>query len=169
MSEVKEVSSLLKRVQTHVRGQRTSGQATLAILVETIEHFAGPSGDWSPLAYLLGKSEKAQQNACRLIARNVIFGWKAVQDESQRSGIRFSKVRGTNQGFDFDVLKKLKAAVEAKKTIQSADVLGMFRKETAETAFDPMAWAEKMGKTHKNDLAAMIAALKEVARKASAS
>ena len=46
-------STLMSRVRGHNKGQLTSGQNTLSLTVECIEHMFGPSGDWTPLATLI--------------------------------------------------------------------------------------------------------------------
>lgn len=160
------MGTMMQKVVSHVTGQKTSGQNTLALAVETIDHFAGESGDWSPLAYLIGRSEPVQSRQVRLIARNVIQGWALVKDGEQNSGLRFKKQKGKNQGFDGEALDKVRALAGQKVSIQSPKVKALFEpEETAPTPFDPKAKAERWVKANKDvdraDMMAFIHALQE--------
>jgi hypothetical protein len=123
-------STLLTQVKRHTTSQATNGQATLALTLATLDHMFGKSGDWSPLAYLIGKSQPAQSRVIRLIIGQIIQGWSAKADKKQVSGIRFTKKDGQNQGIDDKMHKVLTALVEQKKPILGQDVKAAFTSDT---------------------------------------
>lgn len=154
------MSKLMDRVRGHVSGQRTSGQNTLSLTVECIEHMFGDSGDWSPLAYLIGRSEPAQAREVRRIAGRIVQGYRLTKDDKQPSGLRFVKVKDANQGIDTAKLDMLKTLVDKKKSVQSKDVKEKFASEkAAPKAWDAKAWAARQVKAQPDQLEAMIAAL----------
>lgn len=130
------MSKLISRVRAHTSGQVTSGQNTLALLVECIEHMFGESGDWSPLAYLIGKSEPAQSRAVRRLTGCLVHGWTLKADADQPSGLRFAKREKANQGVDLERLNVLRAMVEGKKSIQSKEVSDLFKPVSEEKSTD---------------------------------
>ena len=121
-------STLMRRVIAHTAGQKTSGQNTLALFVETVDHWMGESNDWSPLAALVGRSEPAQARALASLVRVTTFGWTLKDDSEQTSGKRFVKIKDKNQGFDETMLGKIRALVKDKKSIQSEDVKALYKK-----------------------------------------
>ena len=151
--------SLLQKVQGHVRGQRTSGQNTLALTVECIDHMFGDSGDWTPLAYLIGKSETAQSRAVRRVVGQVVVGYALVKDDTQSSGLRFTKRKGANVGLVEDKMDQLRDLVAQKKSIQSGEVKVLTGKPKVTKDFEVKAWADRVVKAHPDQLEAMIAAL----------
>lgn len=117
------MSNLMGRVRGHCTGQRTSGQNTLALVVECVDHIflpvEKPSGDWSPLAYLIGKSEAAQSRAVRKAVGQVLMGYTIQKDAEQVSGFRFVKRKGANTGIVDAKMNALRDLVKAGASIQS--------------------------------------------------
>lgn len=132
-------SNLMSRVKGHVSGQKTSGQNTLGLTVECVEHMFGESGDWTPLAFLIGRSEPAQSRMVKGIANKVIQGYSLKKDEGQPSGFRFAKIEGKNQGLDKALLDTVIAFRDKKLSIQSQDVKTFVAGEKAERPADKVA------------------------------
>jgi hypothetical protein len=146
------MTKLITRIKSHVRGQATSGQNTLALTLECIEHMRDNQNEWSALAYLIGKSEPAQGRMVRLIAGRIIQGWSMKKDATQESGLRFSKIKGKNQGFDDGGIDKLCTLVGDNKSIQSADTREAFAAPKAE----PTEWTEDQMKAYAKRVAKSI-------------
>lgn len=138
------MTKLITRVQNHVTGQATSGKNTLVLLQACIEHMRDHQNEWTPLAMLIGKSQPAQARMCRMIAGKVIEGWSIKKDDKQPSGLRFAKVKGSNQGFDADQMSHLSALVDKGLSIQSKEVREKFTGERAA----PSDWTEEDAKKY---------------------
>ena len=164
--------SLISRVRTHCRGQGTSGQKTLMLTGECLDHWANPEiNDWTPMAALIGFSEKAQSRMVRAVVGRVVRGYTISTLKSDHkkydpatNGVRFIKKTNENQGFDIEQRQTLADMVESKpaKSIQSAEVKlwATPKKETA--TFDLQSWADRIitkGHKEKQTLSAMHAAL----------
>lgn len=127
-------ATLMKRVNSHLRGQMTNGQDSLSLTRDCIDHMFGESGDWSPLALLIGKSEPAQSKMIRKITGQVVEGFILREDKEQPSGLRFLKSKDQTQQINQENYDALAAFVEAKRTIQAQDVKERFtvKKEAPE-------------------------------------
>lgn len=126
------MTALLKRVKSHCTGQATSGQNTLALTLECIEHMRDNQNEWSALAYLIGKSQPTQSRMVRKITGRVLQGWQVKKDDAQPSGLRFVKLKGQNQGYDEAQMEGLKCLVQSKASVQSKIVVQSFTPEKAE-------------------------------------
>ena len=142
-------TSLIRRVKDHARGQATSGQNTLILVRDCLLHMQEHNNEWTPLAFLIGLSQPAQSRMVRQIAGCVLEGWTVSKDLKQKSGVRLSKEKGSNQGFDAEIVAALDGFISAKLSIQSQDVKDFFKpvKETPE-------------KTHDEKVKAAVSALK---------
>lgn len=144
------MATLISRVKSHCRGQATSGQNTLALTLECVDHMFGESGDWTPLAHLIGGSEAGQSRMVRAVVGKVVQGWTFKADEKQDSGIRFVKKVDANQGIDSEFRTKLVKLVEARKSIQSEAVKSIFTPKLVKV-FDPEAYAKTVLRKLQNE------------------
>lgn len=118
------MATLMQRVVSHTTGQKTSGQNTLALIPECVDHMFGESGDWTPLAALIGRSEPRQSRLVAAIVGQVVMGWTKTKDASVKNtgGVRFKKKKGANVGIDSAKMDVLRTLVDRKLSIQSEDV-----------------------------------------------
>ena len=142
------MSNLITRVKNHTNGQRTSGQNTLSLTLECIEHMRDHNNEWTALAFLVSLSEPAQSRSVRMIAGSILQGWKIVKDAKQPSGLRFKKDATANQGFSELGLSNLASFIADKKSVQSKEVREYFRPDNA-----------KPEKTHEEKVAAFVKAI----------
>jgi hypothetical protein len=159
--------SLLKQVINHATGQATSSQATLRLFVQCVEHMAGDSGDWTPLAALIGRSQPAQSARVRQLVAQSLNGWALKKDPEvkQTGGLRFVKREGHNQGFNWEFVDKVRAEMEGKAGIQSKSVKDLLPKRVSAEKSQPQyalafrKYADKMAKDHGLTRAELLEAL----------
>ena len=134
---------LISRVKSHTTSQGTQGAATLALTVECIDH-GFEHDDFSPLVALVALSQPAASRNVRAIVGKVVQGYKLVKSDKADYGMKLSKVKDQNQGFDSTMLNKVRAMVSDRKTIQSKDVAAFIKGDKAESATfeakDPAAY-----------------------------
>jgi hypothetical protein len=142
------MTTLLSTVKSHCTNQGSSGVTTLKLTLICIEQMRDNQNEWSTLAWLMGKSQPAQARVIRKIVGEALNGWAVAKDTKQVSGIRFTKVKGSNQGYDQTVLDVLTALVD-----DGAPIQGLAVKE----AFPSPESAEK---THDEKVAMFVKAIK---------
>ena len=164
------MATLLKQVQGFTRGQGRAGINGLALVASTIDHMF-EHGDWTPLAWLIAKTEGSDSTTIRRIVNECVGGVKMKRDIKQPSGLHI-KV-GDNAG-PSEKMPLLRGLIEEKVSFRSKIVReALF--ETPETEFDLDKWAmnvaRKMNKEHVTQARldnAVKVALKELAVKAAA-
>lgn len=147
-------ASLLKRVKAHATGQATSGQNTLSLFVESIEH-GFEHNDFTPLVALVALSQPAQSRNVRALSGKVLEGYNIVKSEKADFGLVVRKVKGSNQGCNEAELNKVRAMVADKKSVQSEAVKAVLKGSTDKADFvardqekldkSAVAWAAKHG------------------------
>jgi hypothetical protein len=131
------MTTLLSTVKSHCTNQGSSGVTTLKLTLICIEQMRDNQNEWSTLAWLMGKSQPAQARVIRKIVGQALHGWTVSKDTKQLSGIRFTKAKGVNQGYDETVLNVLTALVDDGAPIQGAAVKEAFPSpESAEKTHD---------------------------------
>ena len=129
------VQKLITRVKSHTTSQNTQGQVTLALTKECIEH-GFDHKDFTPLVALVSLSQPAQGRAVRSIIGKVVNGYKLAKSDKADFGMKFSKVKDTNQGVDETQMRKLSDLIVEKKSIQSAEVKGFIKGEVVSKDFE---------------------------------
>lgn len=161
------MATLMQTVQGYVRNQKTGGNTGLVHLVSCIEHMFGDSHDWTPLAWLVGKSQTRDAQIFRAILGRVTENVTVSKDPKQPSGLRFKTKGNASTNEMYAVLKALADAGESFRG--EAVKVKILDKEKTETTFDLEAYAKrivaKLDKEHVG-LAALLMAV-EKAEKAS--
>jgi len=137
------MATLIQQIKSHCTSQGSQGVKTLALVKVCIDHMEGESGDWSPLAMLIGRSQPAQSRIIKKIVEKILQGYSIVKDEKQDSGLRISKIADMNQGFDEAGKTTLATLVEDKATLQGAAVKDAFLPKVEKPDFDITAAVEK--------------------------
>ena len=89
-------SQMMSRVQNFTRTQRNAGKTGLALLEITIDHMFAKGSDWTPLAWLIAKTDERDSAILRKIAGVCLGGVTMRKDTEQPSGLRI--VKGDNAG-----------------------------------------------------------------------
>lgn len=152
------MTKLIQRVKNHVSGQKTSGQNTLALSVECIEH-GFEHDDFSPLVCLIATGEAKQSRNVKAIAGKVMQGYRWAKSDKADFGYKFVKMKDANQGIDETQMRKVKDFVANKKSIQSDDVNKYIRGEKIKSTFaarTPEKCAEAVKRIDKAELGERI-------------
>lgn len=88
-----DTKSLNRRVDANINGRNRNGAATLALVQDCMAH-AFQSGDWTPLARMVGGSEGAHKSRIKAIIEACGFGVSA--DKKQPSGFRIAMPEASN-------------------------------------------------------------------------
>ena len=106
------MATLIKQVQGFVRGQNTGGKNGLAFVEKTIDHMF-EHGDWTPLAWLVAKSDPSDARLYRAIIGRCVGGItmnaKSKEAKVQPSGLEIKM--GENAG-PTDLMPTLRKLVE---------------------------------------------------------
>jgi hypothetical protein len=145
------MTSLIAQIKSHCTLQGSQGVKTLALTKVCIDHMEGDSGDWSPLAMLIGRSQPAQSRIIKKIVEKILQGYSIVKDEKQDSGLRISKIADMNQGFDEGGKTTLATLVSDKATLQGAAVKDAFLPKVDKPDFDISVAVEKSVKAMEKD------------------
>ena len=164
------MATLIKQVQGFTRGQSKAGVNGLVLLVTTIDHMF-EHDDWTPLAWLIAKTEGSDSTVLRRIVNECVGGIKLTRDVNQPSGLR---IKLADNGGPSDKMQLLRELVEHKVSFRSKTIREVLF-EQAETAFNVETWAMNVArKMSKNNLTlaqfdnAIKNAQKEIAVKAAA-
>lgn len=116
-------TSMMKRVQNFTRAQRNAGKTGLALLEITIDHMFSKGMDWTPLAWLIAKTDERDSAILRRIAGACLGGVTLRKDPEQPSGLRI--VRGANAGVTekMEILRQLVKAGESFRSKGVAEAL----------------------------------------------
>lgn len=153
--------TLVSKIKTHCTAQGSQGAKTLELTAVCIKHMRDNQGEWTPLVTLIGMSQPAQGRIVRKIAERVLQGYNIGKDDKQDSGLRVSKVKDVNQGYDETVLRKLDDMIDAKATLQGAVVKDYFFPAST-TVWSVDTYAATIAKKavkEGSDINALIAAL----------
>lgn len=134
--------SMQKKVASWIKGQNASGANGLAILKEAIEHANGQSRDWTPLAYMLGRTQPATAKIATLIVKAALPGVVIKADDKQPAGVRLTI--GKDVVLNDAAMLDLKALVDAKAPIGGRQVAAKFAPEKKEKAVKKAAEADKV-------------------------
>lgn len=115
------MANLLKRIKSHTTGQVTSGQNTLSLFVETVDHGI-EHNDFTPLVALVSLSQPAQSRMVRSLTGKVLMGYELKKSDKADYGMVLRKVKTANQGLNEAQMRKVRDMVGEKKSIQSGDV-----------------------------------------------
>jgi len=141
------MATLIKQVQGFVKGQSKAGANGLNLVAVTIDHMF-EHGDWTPLAWLIAKTEGSDSTTIRRIVNECVGGVKLKKDNKQPSGM--SIVVGDNAG-PSEKMPLLRGLIEHKVSFRSKDVREVLF-EKVETEFDLDKWAltlaRRMNKEH---------------------
>ena len=141
------MATLIRQVQGFTKGQAKAGANGLALVVTTIDHMF-EHDDWTPLAWLIAKTEGSDSTTIRRIVNECVGGVKLKKDSKQPSGM--SIVVGDNAG-PSDKMPLLRGLIEEKVSFRSKHVREVLF-ETVETKFDlgkyAMTVARRMNKEH---------------------
>ena len=152
---------LLSRVKSINTRSKSMGKEYLLLLCECIERMHGvgdeTNKDWTPMAFLLGKSQDKDARMLRKIAGKILDGWSLVKDDKQDSGLRFGKKNDAT--YDKDLVQRIRALADQGKVLHSKAIAELLGGEKESKPKDWKVWAERQAKAHPNDLRAMIAAL----------
>lgn len=88
-TKTRKAPTLISQVKSFVETQKNSGVKGLELVKLAVDHMFNHSGDWTPLAWLINKSEKTDNARFRAIVGAVTTGVKLVTDKDQPSGLRF--------------------------------------------------------------------------------
>ena len=130
------MATLIKQVQGFVKGQSTAGANGLRLVQVCIDHMF-EHDDWTPLAWLIAKTEGSDSTTIRRIVNECVGGIKLTKDVKQPSGLRIKL--GDNSA-PSDKMPLLRGLVEEKVSFRSKVVReALF--ETPEPVFDKHTWA----------------------------
>ncbi len=130
------MATLIKQVQGFVNGQAKAGANGLALVVTTIDHMF-EHDDWTPLAWLIAKTEGSDSTTIRKIVNECVGGIKLTRDAKQPSGLRIKL--GDNSG-PSDKMPLLRGLVEERVSFRSKSVREVLF-EAPEPVFDLDKWA----------------------------
>ena len=164
------MATLIKQVQGFTKGQAKAGANGLALVVTTIDHMFDHD-DWTPLAWLIAKTEGSDSTTIRRIVNECVGAIKLTRDVKQPSGLR---IKLGDNAAPSDKMPLLRGLVEEKVSFRSKVVReALF--EAPEPVFDKHKWAMNIArKMAKNNVTlAMLdneikSAQKTIAAKAAA-
>lgn len=131
---------LMKTVKSYTGNRAKSGAKGLALIYETMAH-AFEHGDWTSLAWLMGKMEEKEARVVRRIVGACSTGIKAERDAKQPSGLMlhgFKKSEdGTRRAMPSNNFGLLAELVADKKDFNSKAVAdALFPSNKVEKAWD---------------------------------
>lgn len=146
--------SLIERVRKVNSDAKSAGKRYVILWADCVEHMFGDSHDWTVLATLIGGAGVKDAAILRALTGKALVGYSLVKDDKQKSGLRFKKVEGANQGWDADFVAKVREMGVQGKVLQSKDVLALVKKAKDENkpAMSPEERVRKV-KSHKATLA----------------
>ena len=113
------MATLNQQVQSFVRNQKNAGAKGLEILSLCIEHMYGESNDWTPLAWLIAKTEANDARVLRAILGRVTSGLTVKKDKDQPSGLRIVRAGNSSTTELYGTMKKL---IDEKQSFRSKTV-----------------------------------------------
>ncbi|NOQ73228.1 MAG: hypothetical protein GQ574_14570 [Crocinitomix sp.] len=161
------MATLLKQVQGFTRGQAKAGANGLKLVETTIDHMF-EHNDWTPLAWLLAKTEGADSTVLRRVVKECVGGVKLKRDANQPSGLRITLGDNAGPSEKMPLLRELTGESVSFRSKQVREVLF----EAPEIVFDLDKWAltlaRRMNKEHVTQAKldnALKSALKTIAAK----
>lgn len=147
-------ANLVDRVKKVNADAKSAGKRYVVLWAECVEHMFGDSHDWTVLATLIGGAAPKDAAILRYLTGKAVQGYSLVKDEKQKSGLRFRKVEGANQGVDLDFVSKVKSLGEQGNVLQGKVIADLLKKPKAEAKpeLSPEERAKKV-KAHKASLA----------------
>ena len=136
------MANLMTQNKSFVTGLSKSGIKGLALLLQDIDHMFKHK-DWTPLAWLLSKTEGADSVRLRSITSKVVGGVTMRKDKEQPSGLRI--VMGDNAA-PTENINALRALVDNEVSFRSKKVkddLGI-GKATVPAQFDVNKYAKSV-------------------------
>lgn len=116
------MATAIKQAQGYVRGQLKGGSTGLALTLQFIEHML-EHGDWTPLAWMVGKLEKRDGARIRAIIGSVVGGVTIVtagkEAKAQPSGVLFKMSDNAGPTKNMETLRSL---IEEETSFRSAKV-----------------------------------------------
>lgn len=149
------MTNLVDRVKKVNSDAKSAGKRYVLLWAECVEHMFGESHDWTVLATLIGGAGVKDAGILRMLTGRALQGYSLVKDDKQKTGLRFKKIEGANQGWDADFVAKVKAMGDQGKVLQSKDILDLVKKAKSEgpkVELSPEERAKKI-KAHKSQFA----------------
>jgi len=112
------MSTQMKQSKAFVTAQSKSGSRGLEVLMNNIDHMF-EHNDWTPLAWLLSKTDGTDSTRLRAITNKVVGGVRMSKDKKQPSGMRITL--GDNAG-PTEMMTTLRELVENKTSFRSQTV-----------------------------------------------
>lgn len=146
--------NLIDRVKKVNSDAKSAGKRYVVLWSECVEHMFGDSHDWTVLATLISGAGVKDAAILRALTGKAIQGYSLVKDEKQKTGLRFKKIEGANQGVDMDFVLLVKALGNQGKVLQGKDIAELLKKPKPEvkSELSPEERAKKV-KAHKTTLA----------------
>lgn len=148
------MTNLVDRVKKVNSDAKSAGKRYVQLWAECVEHMFGESHDWTVLATLIAGAGSKDAGILRMLTGRALQGYSLVKDDKQKTGLRFKKVEGANQGWDADFVAKVKAMGDMGKVLQSKDILDLVKKAKPDVKpeLSPEERAKKI-KAHKTQFA----------------
>jgi hypothetical protein len=148
--ETNMTANLIDRVKKVNADAKSAGKRYVVLWAECVEHMFGDSHDWTVLATLISGAGAKDAAILRALTGKAIQGYSLVKDDKQKTGLRFKKVEGANQGVDIGFVSLVKGLGQQGKVLQGKDVADLLKKPKAQDKgeLSPEERAKKV-KAHK--------------------
>lgn len=124
--------NLIDRVKRVNTDAKSAGKRYVQLWAECVEHMFGDSHDWTVLATLISGAGAKDAAILRALTGKAVQGFQLVKDDKQKTGLRFKKKEGANQGWDEVFVATVKALGGEGNVLQGKKIADLLQKPKAE-------------------------------------